>query len=44
LVINSNNSDDGMDNTDKIKDEIRAILSSAKDRELTKQWIIEALD
>jgi len=33
-----------MDNTDKIKDEIRAILNSATDKELTKQWIVEALD
>ena len=33
-----------MDNTDKIKSEIRAILDSATDKELTKQWIVEALD
>ncbi len=33
-----------MDNTDKIKSEIIAILDSATDKELTKQWIVEALD
>ncbi|MBA6353174.1 hypothetical protein H4J45_07410 [Colwellia sp. BRX10-6] len=44
MVTSIDNDDDEMDSTDKIKNEIRAILNSATDKELTKQWIIEALD